>query len=163
MCRRLRMQAHDRANPRAVMQPEPHDDQGRIRATLGAEGRLTASEIDIVDPAGDLGIGLYAHWDMIGEAGPHDTSSRQEALIPGSTNAVPPHILEPDRVKWQEAELCQAAMLSTILPRLCGAPASISWAKRASSSGSTVPTSVTSFPLSNSAVILSSRAVVTST
>src|SRR5205823_1397879 len=37
--------------------------------------------------------------------------------------------------------LRQGAMLSTILPRLCGAPASISWAARASSSGSTVPTS----------------------
>ena len=32
-----------------------------------------------------------------------------------------------------------AATLSTILPRLCGAHSSISWATRASSSGSTVP------------------------
>src|SRR5262245_55448951 len=51
----------------------------------------------------------------------------------------------------------------TIFPRRCGRPASISWAMRASSSGSTVPTCVTSFPLSNSSVILFSRAVVTST
>ena len=58
---------------------------------------------------------------------------------------------------------CQAAIRSTILPRLCGAPASISWAVRASSSGSTVPTCANSFPLSNSSVILISRAVVTST
>lgn len=65
---------------------------------------------------------------------------------------------------WQALRSpCQAVMLSTILPRLCGAPSSISWAKRASSSGSTVPTSATSFPLSNNSVILFSRAAVTST
>ena len=58
---------------------------------------------------------------------------------------------------------CQAAILSTILPRSCGAPPSISWAIRASSNRSTVPTSVTSLPLSNSSVTLFSRAVVTST
>jgi hypothetical protein len=58
---------------------------------------------------------------------------------------------------------CQVAMLSTIFPRLCGAPPSISWAMLASSSGSTVPTCVTSLPLSKSSVILFSRAVVTST
>jgi len=57
----------------------------------------------------------------------------------------------------------QAAMLSTIFPRLCGAPPSISWALRASSSGSTVPTFVTNFPLSNSSETSFSRAVVTST
>ena len=37
----------------------------------------------------------------------------------------------------------------TTLPLLCGAPASISCAARASPSGSTVPTCETSFPLSN--------------
>jgi len=63
----------------------------------------------------------------------------------------------------RRAVSCHAAMLSTILPRLCGAPASISWAMRASSSGSTAPTLVTSFPLSNNFVISFSRAPVTST
>lgn len=58
---------------------------------------------------------------------------------------------------------CQAVMLSTILPRLCDAPPSISCAMRASSSGSTVPTFVTSLSLSNNSVILFSLAVVTST
>src|SRR4051794_7777950 len=56
----------------------------------------------------------------------------------------------------------QAATLSTILPRLCGSPPSISCAARACSSGSTVPTFVASFPLSNSSVILFSPVVVTS-
>ena len=57
----------------------------------------------------------------------------------------------------------QAAMLSTILPRLWDAPPSISWAMRAFANGNAVPTSVPSFPLSNSSAILFSRSVVTST
>jgi hypothetical protein len=58
--------------------------------------------------------------------------------------------------------LAQPAMRSTILPRLRGAPASNSWAVRTSSNGSTVPTSVTSLPLSNSCAILFRRSVVAS-
>jgi hypothetical protein len=50
---------------------------------------------------------------------------------------------------------CQAATLSTILPRLCGAPPSISCATRPSSNGSTVPTPVTTLPLPNNAPIKS--------
>lgn len=52
---------------------------------------------------------------------------------------------------------------SRIFPLLCGAPASISCALRASSSGSTVPTSVVSFRLSNNLDSVPSLFALTST
>src|ERR1700722_13461454 len=60
-------------------------------------------------------------------------------------------------------DFCYALICSTILPGRCGAPASISCAVRASLKGKTLPTRVRSLPLSKSALIFSSRAVVTST
>jgi len=51
---------------------------------------------------------------------------------------------------------------SMIFPGSCGAPASISCARRACSSGRTEPTRAVIFPLSNISVSTRSRAVVTS-
>src|SRR5260370_3113751 len=55
------------------------------------------------------------------------------------------------------------ATLKTIFPRLCGTPPSISCAARACSHGSTAPTRAVNLPRLNKSVILSNRAVVTST
>jgi len=90
---------------------------------------------------------------------------QEHVALPDRLEAADAAPVEPDALFKSMLPLHnpQAATFRTILPRLCGAPSSMSWALRASSSGSTVPTSVTSFPLSNSSAILFSRAVVTST
>ena len=58
--------------------------------------------------------------------------------------------------QWEVDELLQL-----VLPRLCGAPPSISCAVRACSNGRTVPTRAVNLPRSNKSLIVSSRAVVT--
>jgi hypothetical protein len=74
-----------------------------------------------------------------------------------------PHSAENKRVRVVVGSWNHPLIFSTIFPRRCGAPASISCAARACSSGRTVPTWVASFPLSKSSEIAFRRAVVTST
>lgn len=67
---------------------------------------------------------------------------------------------------WGPHQLCSVvceAVSKTILPRLCGVPASISWAARISLKGSRVPTRGANSPLLKKAEILFKRSAVTST